>query len=135
MSETLRGLSIGSETLAPAFSPYITEYECGMTSQGQIGIAAINASRRTGQIYTVAIGSGTTSGSGAQLRASTNIGQRTYILRGGTGGTEIPASELPEGCASGTRADIVLVIKVYIGEEQVNTYTVTVHRTYLVPEE
>ena len=132
MSETLRGLGVGSATLNPEFSPYTTHYECDLTTTNAIGGGSVYGDVRVGQIYVAGIEDAGTSG--ASMGQTTNIGQRRYTLRGGTGGTEIPAGELPAGYSSGTRADIEVYIGVNIGGERVNTYTVTVHRTYLVAE-
>ena len=133
MTATLRALGVGSMTFEPPFDPYVTEYECSITTTNALASGGVTADRRTGQTYTVSFGEGGTEDSGATIAKTTNIGQKTYSLKYGTGGEAI--AEVPAGYTSGTTADIVLEIKVYMDGSVVNTYTVTVHRTYLVPEE
>ena len=104
-----------------------------MTVTSATALATVAGDTRQGQIYTCAFGTGGTADSGASWVRSTNIGQKTYKLVYGTGGTAI--TDVPEGYVSGTTADIVVTVSVTMDGQTVNTYTVTVHRTYLVPQE
>ena len=116
------------------FSPYTADYDCSITTDSGTAFGFISAERRDGQIYTVEIGEGTTEGSGASIMRSTNIGQKSYRVIYGAGGNAIAPEDLPEGYVSGTTAEIVLDVKVYIDNAVVNTYKVTIHRTYLEPD-
>ena len=96
----------------------------------------ISATRGEGQIYVVRLGDGLTPDSGAQLIASTSIGQKTYKIKCGTGGILIPQSEVPDTYWDGRKADIPLDIIVYASgsDTRIATYKVVIHRTYLRAE-
>ena len=135
MTGTLRWLSVGSATLEPAFSAYVLDYECEVVIENGNAGGRISAGVQDGQIYTVDFGTGGTADSGALIGKTTNLGQKTYTLKGGTGGTEIAAADLPAGYVSGTRADIPLVITVTQNSAVVTKANIMVHRTYLEPDE
>lgn len=119
--------------MEPAFAPFTFSYECDMLRTNATSAQGVHveAERREGQIYVVSKGSGWPAGTGAQIVNTTELGQRTYSLKGGTGGTPIPVEDLPTGYVSGTTADLPLDVQVYIDDRIVSVYKVVVHRTYL----
>ena len=104
------------------------------TTSGNGGKSVKGVKRSDDQIYSCSFDDSYDQSIGAFWYRTTNLGQKSYTLRGGTGGTEIPAADLPEGYVSGTTADIPIVVDVSMNGQTVNTYHITVHRTYLEPE-
>lgn len=132
---TLQGLSVGSQAIEPFDPETFSGYEASMTTNSANQGASVKGVVRTGQIYACSFGDGYDSSIGASWLRSTNMGQKSYKLNGGTGGTAIASADLPEGYDAGTTADIPVKVTASIGGTVVSTYEITVHRTYLHPAE